>query len=115
MRLARCAACTQTPLHYDDQNFGLTFLICFNVTPGDECLKPGSGSHVLCSSDCKVAVQVRDSKEGVVTLGDYRRVLHANRAVNGNGERFIVTAYCSKSLVEMVNKTGAYVGPRGGR
>ena len=38
---------------------------------------------------------------------DYRWVLNENRAVHGHGEHFIVTAYCFKSLVEMVNKTGA--------
>ena len=90
-----------TPLHYDDQNFGLTFLIAFDV--GASPLAPGSGSHVLCGMDMQVAVQVRDRATGVVTLGDYRRVLHANRAVHGNGERLIVTAYCSQALVNRVS------------
>ena len=117
----------QTPLHYDDnertqdskrtptqhacteevhvrmpfsQNFGLTFLIAFDVNGN---LVPGSGSHVLCSADGGVAVQVSDSVDGVVFVGDYRRVLHSNRAVTtSDGERLIVTAYCSQTLVDLV-------------
>ena len=49
-----------------------------------------------------MVVQVHDSADGVVTLGDYRRVLHANRAVEAGCERLIVTAYCSQSLVDLV-------------
>lgn len=90
----------QTPLHYDDNNFGLTFLIAFDVNGN---LEPGSGSHVLCSEDGKVAVQIYDSVHGVVCLGDYRRCLHSNRAVRcKDGQRFIVTAYCSQTLVDLV-------------
>jgi len=90
-----------TPLHYDDQNFGLTFLIAFDISG---TLPPGSGSHVLCDTDLAVAVQVRDTQGGVVTLGDYRRCLHANRAVHGSGERLILTAYCSRTLVDLCAK-----------
>ena len=89
----------QTPIHYDDNNFGLTFLIAFDVQGG---LRAGSGSHVLASRDLLVGVQVRDSVHGVVTLGDYRRILHANRAVEGKGSRLIMTAYCSQTLVDRV-------------
>ena len=97
-----CVCGSQTPLHFDDNNFGLTFLIAFDLRRSSP-LKPGSGSHVLCSSDYTVGVQVRDSAGGVVTLGDYRRALHANRAVEEGSERLIVTAYCSRTLVERVN------------
>ena len=90
----------QTPLHFDDNNFGLTFLISFDL---NDNLEPGSGSHVLCSTDGAVAMQVHDSAHGVVCLGDYRRVLHSNRAVTtSGGERLIVTAYCSQTLVDLV-------------
>ena len=90
-----------TPLHYDDNNFGVTFLEAFDVN-GD--LASGRGTHVLVDRDFGAAVQVRDrALTGVVTLGDYRRVLHANRAVGeGEGERFIMTAYCSMTLVDLV-------------
>ena len=48
-------------------------------------------------------MQVSDSVDGVVCLGDYRRVLHTNRAVTTDGgERLIVTAYCSQTLVNLV-------------
>ena len=49
------------------------------------------------------AVVVRDCVEGTVLLGDYRRVLHANAATS-KGRRLIVTAYCGKSLVELVRQ-----------
>ena len=42
-----------------------------------------------------------DCAEGLVLLGDYRRVLHANAATS-KGRRLIVTAYCGKSLVDLV-------------
>lgn len=58
---------------------------------------------MLYSADGRVAVQVSDSVDGVVCLGDYRRVLHTNRAVTTDGgERLIVTAYCSQTLVNLV-------------
>ena len=79
-------------MHFDDNNFGLTFLIAFDVSG----LRPGSGSHILCDSEFNVAVQVRDAAGGVVTRGDYRRVLHSNRAVEAGGERLTLTAYCSQ-------------------
>lgn len=49
---------------------------------------------------------VRDCAEGVVLLGDYRRVLHAN-AATATGRRLIVTAYCGKSLVDLVHGEAA--------
>ena len=56
---------------------------------------------MLCDNELRCAVQIRTLEEGVVTIGDYRRVLHANRAC-GDGERLIVTAYCSQTLVDLV-------------
>ena len=94
---------SQTPCHYDDQNYGLTFLIAFDVYGN---LAPGCGSHVMCSDGSAGCVQVRDVAGGVCYWGDYRRVLHANRAVYGEGARLIVTAYCSKTLVDLVKRTG---------
>ena len=86
--------------HAYDNNFGVTFLMAFDL---NDNLEVGSGSHVLVDGEFGAAVQVRDLATGVVTLGDYRRVLHANRAVEGGeGERFIMTAYCSRTLVDLV-------------
>ena len=89
-------------MHYDNLNFGVTFLIAFDVHGTLLC---GSGSHVLCSSDFAVAVQVCDHRDGLVTLGDYRRVLHGNRGVTGAAderhERLIITAYCAQSVVDL--------------
>ena len=84
-----------------DQNFGVTFLLSFEL---DEAGRLVGGSHVLCGSDDGTTVIVLDNPNGVIYMGDYRRVLHANAATRGNGRRFILTAYCSKSLVDLVKK-----------
>ena len=87
-----------TPLHFDDNNFGCTVL--WSVELDEEGSLVG-GSHVICGMDGLECVVVRDSPAGVVYVGDYRRVLHANAATRG-GRRLIVTAYCSESLVDLV-------------
>ena len=87
-----------TPVHFDDNNFGLTFLICFELDAEGSLV---GGSHTIYSLDYTKCVVVRDCPQGVVFLGDYRRVLHSN-AATASGRRFIVTAYCGKSLVDMV-------------
>ena len=58
-----------TPVHRDDNNFGLTFLICFEL---DEAGSLVGGSHVIYSEGYERAVLVSDCPEGVVLLGDYR-------------------------------------------
>ena len=50
------------------------------------------------SADCIV---VQDSPDGVASMGDYRRVRHANLATSA-GDRLIITCYCSQSLVSLV-------------
>ena len=79
-------------------NFGLTFLMCFEL---DEAGSLTGGSHAIFSLDYGQAVVVRDCGDGVVLLGDYRRVLHANAATQ-SGRRLIVTAYCGRSIVDLV-------------
>ena len=61
---------------------------------------------MLCCNELEQAVVVGDCPEGVVFLGDYRRVLHSN-AARRSGRRFVVTAYCSKSLKELVARNRA--------
>ena len=73
-------------------------MICFELDD-DGSLK--GGSHTIFSQDYSCAVVVRDCGEGVVLLGDYRRVLHANSATR-SGHRLIVTAYVGQSLVDLV-------------
>jgi hypothetical protein len=85
-----------TPLHFDNKNFGVTFLICFDLDGGLV-----GGSHLICGMDLEAAVVVQDHGSGVVIVGDYRRVLHTNEATRA-GRRFIMTAYCSASLVKLV-------------
>jgi hypothetical protein len=86
-------------VHYDDKNYGVTFLFALNL---DHELD--GGSHVISDIDYDVAVVVGDnSAVGTVFIGDYRRVLHGNAATL-KGRRFILTAYCSASLVEKVAK-----------
>ena len=95
-------------MHFDDNNNGVTFLSSIELS------KQGSlvgGSHVLCGVGSLLSVKpkpgravvVRDSTKGVTYVGDYRRVLHAN-AASRRGRRFIMTAYSSSSLRDMVNK-----------
>ena len=71
------------------------------------------GSLVLCGSDDGTTVIVLDNPNGVICIGDYRRVLHANAATRGNGRRFILTAYCSKSLVDLVRAMAPKFGAGG--
>ena len=85
------------PLHFDHQNFGVTFLVCIDLDGGLQ-----GGSHVITSLDYSSAVVVSTSSEGVWILGDYRRVLHANAATRA-GRRFVLTAYCSQALVDRVH------------
>jgi len=92
-----------TPLHYDDGNFGATFLASFEIDSDGALV---GGSHVLCCNEEEQVVIVGDCAEGVVFLGDYRRVLHSNAARRG-GRRFVVTAYCSKSLKELAARNRA--------
>ena len=86
-----------TPLHFDDNNEGLTFLFSIDVDGGLV-----GGSHIICGLDDEAAVLVHDSPVGVITIGDYRRVLHSNFATRC-GRRFILTAYCSTELLKRVN------------
>jgi hypothetical protein len=85
-----------TPLHFDDNNFGITFLVAFDL---DGDLQ--GGHHLIVGQDFASAVLVRDNTAGTVFLGDYRRVLHSNGATVA-GRRLIVTCYCSNSLVKRV-------------
>jgi hypothetical protein len=89
-----------TPVHYDQKNFGLTFLACFDL---DEQNRVVGGSHCLFCLDNKRAIVVTDTKDGVYMVGDYRRVLHSNLA-SRSGRRLIVTCYTSKTLVDLVEK-----------
>lgn len=97
MRQVTVALNNPTPVHFDDNNFGLTFLICFEL---DESGSLGGGSHTIYALDQSRCLIVRDCAEGVVLLGDYRRVLHANAATS-KGRRLIVTAYCAKPIVDL--------------
>lgn len=45
-----------TPVHYDDNNFGLTFLICFEL---DEAGSLQGGSHTVYSLDQRRCVGPR--------------------------------------------------------
>ena len=73
-------------------------MICFDLN--DDGSLTG-GSHTIFSLDYGRAIVVQDCGEGVVLLGDYRRVLHANSATRA-GRRLIVTAYVGQSLVDKV-------------
>ena len=59
-----------TPTHKDFNNFGLTFLIAWDVSgEGEELI---GGSHVVTDPVFGKAVVIKDSKGGVVIIGDYR-------------------------------------------
>ena len=83
-----------TPLHFDDNNYGATYLAAWEI---DALV---GGSHMLASSRLDQCIIVGDSPAGVEYVGDYRRVLHANAATL-RGRRLIVTAYCAASLVAL--------------
>ena len=86
-----------TPTHKDFNNFGLTFLIAWDVSgDGEELI---GGSHVVTDPVFGKAVVIKDSKGGVVIIGDYRVIVHANLAVL-KGHRMIVSAYCSQGVVD---------------
>ena len=94
-----------TPLHFDDGNFGATFLVSFELGAAGSLV---GGSHILCGTESEQAVVVGDCPDGVVFLGDYRRVLHSNAARRG-GSRLVVTAYCANSLVKLVARRSGTV------
>jgi len=86
-----------TTLHADESNRGVTFLASCPVGyPTPPLL---GGSHLLCSDDFLHAIVVGDSPKGITLIGDYRRVLHANAATH-QGERVILTLYCSETLAK---------------
>ena len=89
-----------TPLHFDDNNFGITILVCVDLD-GDL----DGGSHLICDFNFEAAVLVHTDSVGIWLVGDYRRILHANAATK-KGRRFIFTAYCSKSLVDLTSSHG---------
>ena len=63
-------------MHFDDNNFGLTFLACYELDGG--ALR--GGSHCVFSTDWTHGVVVDDSRDGLCIMGDYRRVLHSARS-----------------------------------
>lgn len=90
-----------TPLHVDYNNVGITALICFDVSDGSTGSLVG-GSHVIIDTDFRHAIIIKDTRAGVMILGDYKRILHGNFATQ-HGRRFIVSAYTSRSLLTLVN------------
>ena len=86
-----------TPVHFDDKNYGLTFLVSFEV--GDEGSLVG-GSHCIFCMQGGAALVVQDSGRGTTIVGDYRRLLHANLATS-RGRRLVVTCYTSKYIVDL--------------
>ena len=86
-----------TPMHVDNNNFGLTALLAIDVSP-QGCMIRG-GSHVVHSVTGDRTVVFKDSRLGLLFLGDYTRILHGNLATQC-GRRLILTAYCGMSIID---------------
>ncbi|GMH58481.1 hypothetical protein TrRE_jg5591 [Triparma retinervis] len=59
-----------TPTHKDWNNFGLTFLVAYDVS--GEGKEVRGGCHVISNPDFGKAVVIKDCRGGVVIIGDYR-------------------------------------------
>mmetsp|Transcript_3291 Transcript_3291/g.9370 ORF Transcript_3291/g.9370 Transcript_3291/m.9370 type:complete len:216 (+) Transcript_3291:183-830(+) len=90
-----------TPLHFDDNNACLTMLAAFDVSRPDDKAPLEGGEHVIFNLSLDDAIIVKQEGKGVLILGDYRRVLHANLAVH-SGRRFIITAYTPQRVLDRI-------------
>ena len=86
-----------TPVHKDSNNVGATFLVAWEIVERNKT-RLKSGSHVITNEEHDSVIVVKDSPGGVVLIGDYRKILHANLGVI-EGERLICTCYASQALV----------------
>jgi hypothetical protein len=101
-----------TPLHYDNNNYGVTHLVTYDVNDNLQEGFDGNGHHVLVGNDFVSGMFVNTNRQGTVIIGDYRRILHANCAIFPTGidehdkdkTRLILTCYCSQSLVDLVRR-----------
>jgi hypothetical protein len=83
-----------TLLHCDG-NFGITAQLMFGL-PG--CV---GGTHALFSTDLSSCVLIEHTEmNATLIIGDYASCLHANFATLV-GERFVLNAYCSQTLVNV--------------
>ena len=86
-----------TLLHCDG-NYGITAQLVFGL-PG--CV---GGTHALFSTDLSSCVLIEHTEmNATLIIGDYASCLHANFATLV-GERFVLNAYCSQTLVNRISK-----------
>ena len=102
-----------TPLHYDDNNYGITHLVTYDVYKNLQDSFDGNSHHVFVGHDFTSGMFINTNTRGMVIIGDYQRILHTNCAVFPTGReghdqekmRLIITCFCSQSLVDLDRRT----------
>ena len=70
-----------TPLHYDNNNFGMTYLVMYDVNENLHTSYDGNGHHVLVGQEFMGGMLFDTDPGGIVIIGDYWRILHGNCAI----------------------------------
>lgn len=90
--------CT-VPVHVDKENFGLTWAVIVSLQMRGEKFR--GGGHALISNEHDekgAALIIRDSRWGILVVGDYARVMHASLSVRA-GRRLVITGYCGGPIL----------------
>ena len=69
-----------TPLQYDNNNFGRTHLVMYNVNENLHASYDRNDHHVLGGHDFMGCMLINKDHGETVIIGDYRRILHGNWA-----------------------------------